>query len=428
MTKITVIGAGSVVFAKNLINDILSFPELSDTHFALVDIDPERLEMAEAMARNIIAQRESKGTVESFAERREALPGSDFIINMIQVGGYESTLIDFDVPEKYGLKQTIADTIGIGGIFRGLRTIPVAVGIGRDVAELCPDALLLNYTNPMSMVSWAVLEETGINAVGLCHGIRGTANRMAQYVGLEPKDISYRCGGINHMAWFVDFRHGGEDLYPKLFAAAKDEETFKKDPVRFTLFEKVGLFMTESSEHTVEYVPYFIQHEELIPKLDVPIREYVRRCEEQLKKFEGMKEKLTSGEDLNLKRTEEYASEIIHSVKTGAPLRINGNVLNHGLIPNLPDGCCVEVPCLVDDNGLQPICFGNLPPQCAALCRTNINVQELTVRASLDGKRDHVYHAAMLDPHTASVLDLDQIVAMCDDLFEAHGDMIPGMK
>ncbi len=428
MTKVAIIGAGSMVFAKNLINDILSFPELSDTHFALVDIDAERLQMSEAMTRNIIAQRDAKGSVESFAERRDALPGADFIINMIQVGGIESTRIDFDVPEKYGLKQTIADTIGVGGIFRGLRTIPVVVDICRDIMELCPGALLLNYTNPMSMVTWAALEATGVNAVGLCHGIRGTANQMARFVGLEPKEISYHAAGINHMAWFIEFRKGGEDLYPKLFKAIEDEETFKKEAVRFSLMKKVGYFMTESSEHTAEYVPYYIQHEELISKYDIPIRDYVTRCENNLNKFDDMKKKLTSGEDINLKRTEEYASEIVHAVQTGTPLKINGNVLNRGLITNLPNGCCVEVPCLIDSNGLQPIYFGDLPPQCAALCRTNINVQELTVRAALDGKRDYVYHAAMLDPHTASVLDLDQIVAMCDDLFEAHGDLIPAMK
>jgi len=422
MIKVAMIGAGSCVFAKNLIGDILNFPDLQETSFSLMDIDPERLRVSEAMTQKIIRQRgaEGKATVKASADRREALDGADFVVNMIQVGGFPATLIDFNVPEKYGLKATIADTLGVGGIMRALRTIPVVLDMCWDMEEVCPEALLMNYSNPMAMNCWAVAEATAITTVGLCHGIRDTACKLANYMGVPTEDVTYRVGGINHMAWFVELKYKGEDAYPRLWNAMEDPEVWKKDAVRFELMKRVGYFMTESSEHTAEYLPYFIQHEELIPKLDIPIREYVRRCEKLLGSFDNMKKLVAGDEEIPLKPSHEYCSEIIHSIVTDTPRVVNANVPNAGLIPNLLEGCCVEVPCLVNGNGVQPTNFGYLPPQCAALDRTNINVQELAVLAALENSREHVYHAAMLDPHTSSVLDMDQIVAMCDEMIEEH--------
>ncbi len=422
MIKVAMIGAGSCVFAKNLIGDILNFPDLQETSFSLMDIDPERLRVSEAMTQKIIRQRgaEGKATVKASADRREALDGADFVVNMIQVGGFPATLIDFNVPEKYGLKATIADTLGVGGIMRALRTIPVVLDMCWDMEEVCPEALLMNYSNPMAMNCWAVAEATAITTVGLCHGIRDTACKLANYMGVPTEDVTYRVGGINHMAWFVELKYKGEDAYPRLWNAMEDPEVWKKDAVRFELMKRVGYFMTESSEHTAEYLPYFIQHEELIPKLDIPIREYVRRCEKLLGSFDNMKKLVAGDEEIPLKPSHEYCSEIIHSIVTDTPRVVNANVPNAGLIPNLLEGCCVEVPCLVNGNGVQPTNFGYLPPQCAALDRTNINVQELAVLAALENSREHVYHAAMLDPHTSSVLDMDQIVAMVDEMIEEH--------
>lgn len=425
MRKVAMIGAGSCVFAKNLIGDILNFPELQDTQFSLMDIDPERLRVSEAMTKKIIRQRgaEGKASVTATPDRAEALVDADYVINMIQVGGFPATLIDFDVPEKYGLKATIADTLGVGGIMRALRTIPVVLDLCWDMEEVCPEALLMNYSNPMAMNCWAASEATGINVVGLCHGIRDTANRIARYIGVEREAVTYRVGGINHMAWFVELKVNGQDAYPRLWKAMEDPEVWKKDPVRFELMKRAGFFMTESSEHLSEYVPYFIQHEELIGKLDIPIREYVRRCENLLGRFDEMKKLVESDEEIPLKPSHEYCSEIIHSMDTGTPRIINANVPNRNLIPNLLENCCVEVPCVIDHNGIQPTHFGHLPPVCAALDRTNINVQELTVLAALEGNREYVYQAAMLDPHTSSVLSLDEIVAMVDELIVEHSKL-----
>ncbi|MCX7016668.1 MAG: alpha-glucosidase/alpha-galactosidase [Candidatus Sumerlaeota bacterium] len=422
MPKIAMIGAGSVVFAKNLIGDILAYPELRDTQFALMDIDTERLETAELMTRKIIRQRDAAKTakVAAHRDRLAALEDADYVINMIQVGGFPATLLDFDIPEKHGLKQTIGDTMGVGGIMRALRTIPVVVDLCHDMEEVCPNALLMNYSNPMAMNCWAACEASDINVVGLCHGIRMSAHQVARHLGVDKNTVTYRCGGINHMAWFVDLWVNGEDAYPALFRAIENDEVFMRDAVRFALMEKVGYFMTESSEHIAEYLPYFIQHEDLIEELKIPIREYVRRCEGLLGRFDEMKKLVKSDAELPLRPSGEYCSEIVHSIETGQPRVVNGNVPNFGLIPNLPEGCCVEVPCLVDSNGVQPTQFGDLPPQCAALNRLNVNVQELAVRAALDGRRDHVYHAAMLDPHTSSLLTMDEIVDLCDELIAEH--------
>jgi alpha-galactosidase len=422
MRKVAMIGAGSCVFAKNLIGDILNYPELQETQISLMDIDSERLRVSEAMTKKIIRQRgaEGKATVTATLDRVEALRDANYVINMVQVGGFPATLLDFDIPEKYGLKTTIGDTLGVGGIMRALRTIPVVLDLCWDMEEVCPDALLMNYSNPMAMVCWAAAEATDIKVVGLCHGIRDTARRIARYIEVENSELTYRVGGINHMAWFVELKVNGKDAYPRLWKAMENEEVWKQDPVRFELMRRAGYFMTESSEHLAEYVPYFIQHEELIEKLDIPIREYVRRCEKLLGRFDEMKNLVEGEEEIPLKSSHEYCAEIVHSMETGTVRTINANVPNHNLIPNLLEGCCVEVPCVIDHNGVQPTYFGYLPPVCAALDRTNINVQELAVLAALEGNREYVYQAAMLDPHTSSVLSLDEIVSMMDELIIEH--------
>ncbi|MBD3173942.1 MAG: alpha-galactosidase [Armatimonadia bacterium] len=430
MPKIAMIGAGSVVFTKNLLGDILSFDELKESEIALMDIDAERLKVAGVMAERVAEAVEAKPSISTHEDRRAALEGADFVINMIQVGGYPSTMIDFDIPKKYGLRATIADTLGIGGIFRSLRTIPVMLDMGRDMKEVCPDCLFLNYVNPMAMNTWAFIKATGIQTVGLCHSVQGTAWQLSNYMGIPTEEVQFLCAGINHMAFYLKLEREGEDLYPKLRQAAEDPEVFAKDKVRFEMFKRLGYFVTESSEHFAEYVPHFIrsQDEDLIDRYSVPLDEYPRRCVAQNEWWENTRDKLLSGDEpLEVHRSAEYGSLIIHSVVTDQPRLIYGNVLNTGLITSLPDGCCVEVPCYVDHNGIQPCYVGALPPQLTGYIRTNINVQELTVEAALTGNRDHVYHAALLDPLTRSELNMDQIYQLCDELFDAHGDMIPEM-
>ncbi|MEN6521920.1 MAG: alpha-glucosidase/alpha-galactosidase [Armatimonadota bacterium] len=431
--KVTMIGAGSVVFSKNLTGDILSFPEFKNIEIALMDIDSDRLSVAEAMVNRVVDYLGAKPVVKTYSDRKAALDGADYVINMIQVGGYDpGTITDFEIPKKYGLKQTIADTLGIGGVFRSLRTIPVMLDMCRDMEKVCPDVWFLNYVNPMAMNTGAVLKATKIKTVGLCHGIQGSQNWIAQCLGIPKEEIRFRSAGINHLSFILTMEHNGVDLYPKLKQLAEEGgECVDKDKVRFEMLRKFGYYGGESSEHTAEYVPYFIRRdrEDLIEKFNVPIDEYIRRCKEQIKWWEDMRDKLLSGEEpLEVSRTEEYGSYIIHSIETGTPRVIYGNVLNNGHITNLPDRCCVEVPCLVDRNGIQPTYIGDLPPQLAALIRTNVNVQELTIEAVLTGKKEYVYHAAMLDPHTSAELTMDEIHNMVDDLFEAHDGWIPPMN
>jgi alpha-galactosidase len=422
--KITLIGAGSVVFAKNLLGDILQFPELSDSTLCLMDVDPQRLKVAEVMATKMVATLKVQAKVIATLDQRAAIRGARYVICTVQVGGYKpGTVIDFEIPRKYGLLQTIGDTLGVGGVFRGLRTIPVVTGIARDIAEVgAPGCLLLNYSNPMAMNCTAVARATGIPHVGLCHSVQGTSKQLAGYLGLPFEDITYRVAGINHMAFFLKFEYRGQDAYPLLFDLLKKPE-FKADRVRFEMMRRTGYFVTESSEHQSEYVPYFIHHgEEVLTKFEVPIDEYLRRCESIIATWKKTETELL-GEDGAIKvggQSHEYGSFIIHSRETNTPRVIYGNVPNTGLIENLPRGACVELPVLVDAQGLQPTHIGNLPPQLAALCQTNINVQDLTVEAALTGRREHIYHAVMLDPHTATVLTLDKIWAMCDELIAAH--------
>ncbi len=440
--KITLIGAGSTVFAKNLIGDILSYPELENAHIALFDIDEQRLKTSEIVARKITEALGVKPQITVTTDAERALEGANYAISMIQVGGYKpSTVVDFEIPKKYGLQQTIGDTLGIGGIMRGLRTIPVLLEYTRIMERVShKDILHLNYVNPMAINCLALSQASPIKVVGLCHSVQGTAHELAQDLGIPTDELDYVVAGINHMAFYLKLEHKGVDMYPRLKAFLEKGQLPERplgaeygwtlaNRVRYEVFKHFGHFVTESSEHFSEYVPWFIKRDraDLIEKFKIPIDEYLRRCEAQIKHWEELRRKLEDeNEPLTVKRSKEYGSRIIHSRETGQPRVIYGNVPNHGLIDNLPDGCCVEVPCLVDKNGVQPTHIGKLPPHLAAMMRTNINVQELTALAALSGEREHVYHAAMLDPHTAAELDLDQIRNLVDDLIEAHGERLPG--
>ncbi len=428
MPKITFIGAGSTVFAKNLLGDILGFPELANSEISLFDIDAERLRTSEIVANRVAQALDARPTITATTDRRAALDGADYAICMIQVAGYKpGTVVDFEVPKKYGLRQTIADTMGIGGIMRGLRTIPVLLDMCRDMEELCPDVTFLQYVNPMAMNCWAISRASKIKTVGLCHSVQGTAQQLAYDIGVPYDEINYVCAGINHVAFYLKFERDGQDLYPQIRQVIQEERVPDWNRVRYEMFKRLGYFVTESSEHFSEYTPWFIKRDrpDLIERFNVPLDEYIRRCENQIAEWEQQRSALEGGAPIEVERSMEYGSLIIHSMETGAPRVVYGNVPNVGLIDNLPQGCCVEVPCLVDKSGIQPTKIGALPPQLAALMQTNVNVQSLTVEAALTGKREHIYHAAMLDPHTGAELDLDQIWSLVDDLIVAHGDWLP---
>jgi len=433
--KIAMIGAGSTVFAKNLLGDILSFPELGGADIRLFDINQERLDVTEQVAGRVAKAVGASPRVTATTDRERALDGADFVINMIQVGGYKpATVTDFNIPKQYGLRQTIADTLGIGGIMRALRTVPVLLDMSRDMERLCPDTLHMNYVNPMAMNVWGLARQTPIKTVGLCHSVQHTAEELANDLGIPVEEIDYLAAGINHMAFYLKFEHHGENLYPRLMELANSGKMPEWNRVRYEMLRRLGYFVTESSEHFAEYVPYFIKRgrEDLIEKFNVPLDEYPRRCEAQLGGWEDLRTTLQDPDaPLEVRRSVEYGSLIIHSMVTGQPRVVYGNVMNSPalgagkLISNLPDECCVEVPCLVDRQGLQPTRIGHIPPQLAALMQTNINVQALTVEALVTGNREHIYHAAMLDPHTAAELDLNQIWSLTDDLLKQHGDFVP---
>ncbi len=425
--KITLIGAGSTVFAQALLTDILSFPELAQSRISLHDIDPDRLRTSERMTRKLAQQLGAKPIIEATTDRRAALTDADYAICMIQVGGYRpSTVIDFEIPKRYGLRQTIADTLGIGGIMRAVRTIPVLLDICREMEEVCPNVTFLQYSNPMAMNCWAINRATTIKTVGLCHSVFHTASELARDLGIPADEINYVCAGINHMAFYLRFERNGEDLYPRIRQVLEENRVPAENRVRYDMFKRLGYFVTESSEHFSEYVPWFIKRDrpDLIDRYNIPLDEYIRRCEVQIAGWEMLRDHLESDAPLAIERSQEYGAYIIHSIETGTPRVIYGNVANDGLIDNLPDGCCVEVPCVVDKNGVQPVRIGALPPHLAALMTTNVNAQGLTVEAILTRRREHLYHAAMLDPHTAAELDLDQIWSLVDDLLAAHGDMV----
>jgi len=432
MPKITFIGAGSTVFAKNLIGDILSYPELAESTITLYDIDAERLRTSAIVARKLAQALDAHPTIEATTDRCAALEGADYAIAMFQVGGYRpATVIDFEIPKRYGLEATIADTLGVGGIMRALRTIPVFLDMCRDMQAVCPDVLLLNYVNPMAMLCWALSRATPIKTVGLCHSVQGTAEQLANDIGVPIEEIDYLCAGINHMAFYLRFERNGEDLYPRIQQVIDEGRVPDWNRVRYEMFRRLGYFVTESSEHFAEYTPWFIKRgrPDLIERFNIPLDEYLRRCERQIDGWEALRREMEDeGKPITHTRSHEYGSGIIHSIETGTPRVVYGNVQNTGLIGNLPPGCCVEVPCLVDANGVQPVHVGALPPHLAALMQTNINVQALTVEAALTGKREHIYHAAMLDPHTAAELDLDQIWSLVDDLLDAHADWLPAFN
>ena len=437
MIKITFMGAGSTVFAKNVLGDVMMTPSLWDSEIALYDIDPERLEesyiMITSLNKNI---NENRATVKKYlgvAERKDALRDATFVVDAIQVGGYDPcTIIDFEIPKKYGLRQTIADTLGIGGIFRALRTIPVLDDFAKDMAEVCPKALFLNYTNPMAILAGYMQRYTTIETVGLCHSVQVCSNGLLKEVGLEPKrPIREKIAGINHMAFLLELEDAdGNDLYPEIRRRANEilenpPENFK-DLVRFEYIRRLGYYCTESSEHNAEYNNFFIKEKypELIERYRIPLDEYPRRCINQIARWNNDKQKYLS-DDVSHKRTHEYASYIMEAIVTNNPYQIGGNVLNRGLIDNLPADACVEVPCLVNKLGIQPTHVGRLPVQCAAMNMTNINVQLLTIEAAVTKKKEHIYHAAMLEPHTSSELSIDDIIALCDDLIEAHKGWLP---
>ncbi|WP_339271227.1 alpha-glucosidase/alpha-galactosidase [Paenibacillus sp. FSL K6-1330] len=429
MSKITFIGAGSTVFAKNVLGDCMQTPALQGFELALYDIDPIRLKDSENMLNNIKKTSGSTCVVKSYSDRKEALRGAKYVINAIQVGGYDPcTITDFEIPKKYGLRQTIADTVGIGGIFRNLRTIPAMLDFAADMREVCPQALFLNYTNPMAVLTNAMNTLGGVQTVGLCHSVQACIPHLFDNLGMDKEGVQAKIAGINHMAWLLEVTKDGVDLYPEIKKRAAEKQKEKHhDMVRLEMMLNFGYYITESSEHNAEYHPYFIKrnYPELIERFNIPLDEYPRRCVNQIEGWKAMREDLVNNQDLIHNRSHEYASYILEAIETNVPFKIGGNVMNTGLITNLPKEACVEVPCLVDASGVTPTYVGDLPPQCAALNRTNINTQLLTLEAAATGKKEHIYHAAMLDPHTAAELSIDDIKSLCDDLIEAHGDWLP---
>ena len=443
MTKITFIGAGSTVFAKNILGDSMCTEALQEAEIALYDVDKTRLSESSTVLRGL-NKKINKGrcTIKTYlgtGQRRKALKGADFVVNAIQVGGYDpSTIIGFEIPKKYGLRQTIADTIGIGGIFRVLRTFPVMLDFARDMEKVCPNAWLLNYTNPMCALTGGILRQTDIRTVGLCHSVQVCASSLLRNLEMtdDVQDLQWKIAGINHMAWLLEITDGGKDLYPEIKKRARKKlREWRKGPekngdmVRLYMMLNFGYYITESSEHLSEYVPYFIksQYPHLVEEFNIPLDEYPRRCVNQIGRWKEQKDSLR-GDKLTHNRSHEYGSYIMEAILTDKPIVIGGNVLNNGLITNLPKTACVEVSCLVDKNGVQGTYVGELPEQCAALNRTNINTQLLTLEAAFTGKKDHIYHAAMLDPHTATELSIDDIRKLCDDLIKAHGDWLPKFK
>jgi alpha-galactosidase len=438
MPKITFIGAGSLVFTRNLTNDILLTPALSGSTIALMDVDAQRLEQSRQIVQSMIDRRGSKATVVATLDRKQAIEGSDYVITTFQQGGLDAYKLDIEIPQQYGVEQCVGDTLGPGGVFRALRTIPVLIDICSDIDQLAPEALLLNYVNPMAANCWAIAAGTGLPHVGLCHSVQGTSELLAKWIQVPYDDVIFFCAGINHQAFFLEFRTKQEDLYPKIFAAVEDPAVYGQEPVRIDLLKHFGYFVTESSGHASEYVPYFrknakMVNNDLVPQFTDQVNDwfefgrtggYLRHCFDRVQKFEQEYDSILQGE-LSSERTHEYGAQIIEAIETNRSITINGNVPNDDLIDNLPAGCCVEVPCLVNANGVQPVKVGPLPPQLAALNRTNINVQELIVEAALTGSREAVYHAVMLDPLTSAVCTLPQIHELVDKMLAAEAQWLP---
>jgi alpha-galactosidase len=431
MAKIAIIGAGSVEFTRNILTDLGSYPELHGTlQLALHDIDEERLAYAERTANQVVERLGAGYAVSAHADRREAFDGADYLINEIQVGGYRATVADFEIPTRYGLRQTIADTIGIGGIMRGLRTIPVMIEMGDEMASLCPEGLLLNYTNPMAMVPWGIWAGSrwpAARTIGVCHSVRDTHAFLASLVGVPQEQVEFRTAGFNHQCFVYVFRDraSGDDLYPRLRALVDADPEGLGRRVRVELYKRFGYFPTESSEHSSEYVPWFLHHPDQVEKFRCEIDEYIRRSDENLEEWAALKAQLDAGAEIEIEHNNELASQFVFALETGEPIELYGNVRNDALIDGLPADACVEVPVTVADGAVQPQRIGPIPPQCLALNRTFLNTVELTVRAVVEGSRDHVYQAALLDPHTGATLTTEQIVNMVDELIEAHGELIP---
>lgn len=440
MAKITFIGAGSLVFTRNLCSDVLFVPALQDSTLVLMDIDPARLEQSRQVVQTIVDRRGAAARVEATLDRRAAISGADYVVTTFQQGGLDAYQLDIDIPRRYGVEQCVGDTLGPGGVFRALRTIPVLLEIGREMDELAPDALLLNYVNPMAANCWAFDRGTGRPHVGLCHSVQGTSEMLARWIQVPYDEVAYRCAGINHQAFFLEFKRGGEDLYPRLRAVIEQPEIIAQEPVRIEIMKHFGYFVTESSGHASEYMPYFrkspaVVTNDLVPRFKSPDDHwfdwgrtggYLKHCIERQTRFENEYEAMIAdGSVVPAERTHEYGSHIMEAIETHQPFVVAGNVPNHGLIDNLPAGCCVEVPCLVNGSGIQPTRIGALPPQLAALNRTNINVQELIVEAALTGNVEAVYHAVMLDPLTGAVCTLDQIRAMAGEMLAAQAAWLP---
>jgi alpha-galactosidase len=424
--KIVLNGAGSAEFTRELLADILGFEELAEATIALHDVSPERLETADAIARWMADAMGAAAHIESHLDRRAALDGADHVVSMIRVGGHEGLRLDFELPARRGVRQTMADTLGIGSIFRALCTIPPLLALGTDMAELCPDAWLCSYTNPMAALVWSIYAGTPHRrVVGVCMSAQNTAEQLAELVGVPFDEVTWLSAGVNHQAWLLRFEQDGRDLYPVLDAAIERDMDGLGRRVRVEIYRRFGLFPSESSEHNADLVPWFLPHDDQIEWFRIPIDEYLRRSERNLASYGEVRRKLDAGEPLGIERGPEYAPQIIHSIETGTPRSVYGNVRNAGSIENLPPDACVEVPCLVDRAGVHPTSVGALPPGPAALNRLYVNVCELTVRAALEGSRSLVYQAALLDPATAAALPTDEIVTLCDELIEAHADDLP---
>jgi len=435
--KLAFIGAGSTIFMKNIVGDMLHFPALADARIALMDIDTQRLSESCMVAEKMIATMGTGATVEATTDRARALDGADFVVTAFQIGGYRpSTVIDFDIPKQYGVRQTIADTLGVGGIMRGLRTVPHLWAVAEDMARLCPDALLMQYVNPMAINTWALAERfPHLTQAGLCHSVQNTVAEFGHDLDLPADEIRHRVAGINHVAFFLEVSHNGQSLYPRLrdgYRSGRLPKTPVERPhctnkVRYEVMEHLGYFCTESSEHLAEYVPWFIKHgrEDIIEDMGIPLDEYPARCEIQIADWATQAEQFHAASRVDVAKSHEFAAEMMNAITTNTPITITANLPNKGQIPQLPLGAAVETPTLVDGNGCQPTVVTDIPPQLIALMRSQINVQELVVRALLDENVEHIYHAAYMDPHTAAELDLRQIRSLVTDLLAAHGDMLP---